>query len=551
MITGKMLRDAFISGANQVTNEMEAINALNIFPVPDGDTGTNMSKTLQNAKSELIRISDSLGVGEVAKIAASAMLRGARGNSGVITSLLFKGFAKGLEGKKTADIKDIALSLSLGVDSAYKAVMRPQEGTILTVSRITAETAKAFSDCGNEKTFWENVVIGATDALNQTPELLPVLKKAGVVDSGGMGFLLIIEAMATVLSGRGNIEENDNKDKKTDGAYFKDEHGFSGEITFTYCTEFIISKENSSEVSTLKSYLESIGDCVLVVDDEEIVKVHVHTDTPDKAIGKALTYGQLHDIKIDNLREECEETGAANAQREAKEEQNEAFPYVNVDHTVKYGFVAVCSGDGITETFKDLGINNIVSGGQTMNPSTEDILRAIHSTNADVVFVLPNNKNIIMASEQAIRLADRKVMVLHTKTIPQGFSAMLAFDESLSEDDLYLAMTKAAEKVQTGTITFAARDSDFDGKEIKKDDILALENGKLSFVERDLEKAVTKLTKSIGKKAEFINFYYGTDVDEQVAAKIFNTVQEKMPKGVEMNLSFGGQPVYYFIISAE
>lgn len=547
-----MLRDAFISGANQITNEMEAVNALNIFPVPDGDTGTNMSKTLQNAKTELVRTSDSLTVGEIAKIAASAMLRGARGNSGVITSLLFKGFAKGLEGKKTAEIKDIAMALSLGVDSAYKAVMRPQEGTILTVSRITAETAKAFADCGDEKMFWENVLIGATDALNQTPELLPVLKKAGVVDSGGMGFLLIIEAMATVLSGRGNIEENENNSKNSDGAYFRDNHGFSGEITFTYCTEFIVSKENKKLVAdNLKSYLETIGDCVLVVDDDEIIKVHVHTDSPDKAIGTALTYGQLHDIKIDNLREECEETGAANAKREAQEEQNEDFPYVNVDHTVKYGFVSVCSGDGITDLFKELGVNNIVSGGQTMNPSTEDILRAIHSTNADTVFVLPNNKNIIMASEQAIRLADRKVMVLQTKTIPQGLSAMLSFDESLSEDELYLAMTKAAEKVTTGTITFAARDSDFDGKAIKKDDILALENGKLSFVERDLEKAVIKLTKSIGKKAEFVNFYYGSDVDEQIATKIFNAVQEKMPKDVEMNLSFGGQPVYYFIISAE
>jgi len=550
-----------ISGANEITNQRENVNALNVFPVPDGDTGTNMSMTISAAKRELERLEDDATVEEVSKVAASALLRGARGNSGVILSLLFRGFSKGLKGCKTASLEVIADAWAKGVESAYKAVMKPTEGTILTVSREAAEKCRESAKKAGQTLdgLWDDMIDAAKDSLARTPDLLPVLKKAGVVDAGGKGFVLVLEGMRSVLRDGVIIElmeegsSHASVSAEETAAVFKDEHGFEGEITFTYCTEFIIKREDSEkDPSGLRAFLESIGDCVVLVDDEEIIKIHVHTNNPGKALQAGLEHGQLTKIKIENMREQFEERVASNAEKKAREEAVE-FEYAPVDPERKFGFVSVCAGDGIKSLFTDLGVDQIVSGGQTMNPSTDDILQAIHATPAETVFVLPNNKNIIMAAEQAIRLADRKVMVLQTKTIPQGLSAMLAYDESLEADELYMVMSEASEAVQTGQITFAARDSDFDGHEIHEGEMLALDNGKLAFVEKELKKAAVKLTKSLVKKGDcsFVTVIYGEDVSEADAEEICEAIRAKLGDDIEVALVNGGQPVYYFIISAE
>ncbi|MBQ2752429.1 MAG: DAK2 domain-containing protein [Oscillospiraceae bacterium] len=562
MLKGKTLRDAIISGANNIANNRQQVDALNVFPVPDGDTGTNMSMTISAAKRELERLDDDATVEEVSKVAASALLRGARGNSGVILSLLFRGFSKGLAGKKSAEADDVANAFTLGVEAAYKAVMKPTEGTILTVSRAAAEAAKdsaaAFSN--DMAGLFNKISQAASDMLDKTPEMLPVLKKAGVVDAGGKGFLVILQGMASViqndvvipLEGEKTVKDEDN----VAGNFFADEHGFEGEITFTYCTEFIVKKENDEKSPlSLRAFLETIGDCVVVVDDDEIIKVHVHTDHPGKALEEAIGYGQLINLKIENMREQFANE-VSNAQRAAKAEAKKAnggFEYVEVDPDRDYGFVAVAAGEGIHQLFKDLGVDNVVSGGQTMNPSTDDILSAVHATPAKTVFVLPNNKNIIMAAEQSVKLADRQVIVLQTKTVPQGLSAMLAFEPSANADKNFIDMSKAAEHVSTGQVTFAARDSDFDGHKIKKGEILAIDNGKLSFVEKDIVKASTKLAKSLIKKQDdcaFVTILYGADATEEQAEQIEAAIKAKY-SDIEVAVVNGGQPVYYFIISAE
>ena len=562
---GKTLRDAIISGANNIANNRQQVDALNVFPVPDGDTGTNMSMTISAAKRELERMDDNATVEEVSKTAASALLRGARGNSGVILSLLFRGFSKGLTGRKSAGADDIANAFALGVDAAYKAVMKPAEGTILTVSRAAAEAAKesaaAFGD--DISGLWNKITESASVMLDKTPDMLPVLKKAGVVDAGGKGFLVVLEGMASVIEKGVIIPLDGEKTEKPAASaqggatFFADEHGFEGEITFTYCTEFIVDKNDSDKSPlALRAFLETIGDCVVVVDDDDIIKVHVHTDHPGKALEEALGYGMLVNLKIENMREQFKRE-VTNAQRTAQAEaanSNNGFEYAEVDPEREFGFVAVAAGEGLHKLFGDLGVDNIVSGGQTMNPSTDDILSAIHATPAKTVFVLPNNKNIIMAAEQAIKLADRQVMVLQTKTIPQGLSAMLSFDPDSDADSNFIEMTKAAEHVSTGQITFAARDSDFDGHKIKKDEILALENGKLSFVEKDLVKAGAKLAKNLVKKQSdcaFVTVIYGEDATEEQAEEIASAVRAKFGSDVEVAVVNGGQPVYYFIISAE
>ncbi len=404
------------------------------------------------------------------------------------------------------------------------------------------------------------MIAAASEALEKTPELLPVLKKAGVVDAGGKGFVHVLEGMASVIRGEEIValagEDAPARRETPTAAVFQDEHGFSGEITFTYCTEFIVKREdNAKDPAGLRAFLESIGDCVVVVDDEEIIKVHVHTNDPGKAIQNALKYGQLTKVKIENMREQFEDRVATNAEKKAREEAeaDAAFPYAAVDPNRRYGFVSVAAGEGIKQLFLDLGVDQVVSGGQTMNPSTDDILRAVHATPAQTVYVLPNNKNIIMAAEQAIRLADRKVMVLQTRTIPQGLTAMLAYDESLDPDALFMAMGEAAEHVQTGQITFAARDSDFDGHKIHEGEMLALDNGKLSFVEKDLTKAAVRLTRSLVKKGDcsFVTVLHGEDVSEADAEKIADAIRAKLGESVEVALVNGGQPVYYLIISAE
>ena len=562
MINGIQLRDAFVSGANNIFNYRQQVDALNVFPVPDGDTGTNMSMTINAAKRELLNMKDDITVETVSKKAASALLRGARGNSGVILSLLFRGFSKGLEGKETAAAADIATALDLGVAAAYKAVMKPTEGTILTVARLAAEKAKELAENGlSVAEMWNEILIAAKDALAQTPELLPVLKKAGVVDAGGQGFVTIWEGMKAVIDGGAVIESEDEAQKVPE----KRAQGIAaefdeGEITFTYCTEFIVNKEDpNADPRGLRAYLESIGDCVVVVDDEEIIKCHVHTNDPGNAIQAALKLGYLTNMKIDNMREQHGHSGNSAAELAAAEmgEEVPEFPYAAVEEENEFGFVAVAAGEGVKQLFLDLGVNNVVSGGQTMNPSTDDILAAIHATPAKHVFVLPNNKNIIMAAEQTINLADREVEVLQTRSIPEGLSAMLAFDPDQDSRSNLMNMIEAYEKVGTGSVTFAARDSDFEGHKIKKGQLLAMEGGKLSFVDEDLKKTIVKLTASLLKKhlnkedGNFITLIYGEDVSDEEAEGIQEAVQEKVGEQAEVVLVKGEQPVYYFVISVE
>ncbi len=553
MVSGKILRDAFISGANTISNNKKKVDELNVFPVPDGDTGTNMSMTLNNAKKELLLISDDAGVNEVAKTMASALLRGARGNSGVITSLLFKGFEKGLKDKKEAGTMDIALSLEAGVERAYKAVMKPTEGTILTVARLAAEKAKELAaDNDDIASFWDDVCLEAERVLDTTPDLLPTLKKAGVVDAGGKGLCLVMRAMGEVFSGRAMVEDESagkTSEPVTIETFASVVGEFDDEITFTYCTEYIVQKNEGCEDSLkLRAYLESIGDCVVVVEDDEIIKVHVHTNNPGLAIEKGLEFGSMTLPKVENMR----------YQHEAKQKENKVTvsssnkAYTSVAPEKDFGFVAVAAGDGIEAMFKDAGADCIVKGGQTMNPSTEDILAAIMACPARTVFVLPNNKNIIMAAEQAVKLADRKVCVLQTRTIPQGLSALLAFDPDADFNVNRSAMTKAFERVKTGQITFAARDSEFDGQEIKNGEILALDNGKLAFVEKETEKAAYKLTKRlVDGDSEFITIIYGEDISDADAESLRARVEAKFGSRVDISLISGGQPVYYYIISVE
>lgn len=559
MINGCQLRDAFISGANSISNKRQEVDALNVFPVPDGDTGTNMSMTINAAKRELETLKDDATVEEVSKKAASALLRGARGNSGVILSLLFRGFSKGLEGRTEASAADIANALNLGVAAAYKAVMKPTEGTILTVARVAAQHAANLDVAAiSTEEIWNEVLIKAKEALATTPDLLPVLKKAGVVDAGGEGFVVIWEGMKAVIDG-GEILPSDEEQQKAPQE--KKAHGVAAEfdeseIKFCYCTEFIINKEDkNADPLRLRAYLESIGDCVVVVDDEEIIKCHVHTNEPGNAIQAALKLGYLTNMKIDNMKEQHGDNNKL-VDLEAEGQQSPVFQYQAVDPAKEYGFVSVAAGEGVKQLFLDLGVDNVVSGGQTMNPSTDDILSAIHATPAKRVFVLPNNKNIIMAAEQATNLADRKVYVLQTRTIPQGLAAMLAFDPNQERKQNMINMIKAYEKVGTGLITFAARDSSFEGKNIKEGQLLALENGKLAFTEEDLKKTVLKLTSALVKKSpnregNFITLIYGEEVSDETAEEIQQAVSDKIGDQGEVVLIKGQQPVYYFIISVE
>ena len=555
MFNGNTLRDALLSGANNIINCKQQVDELNVFPVPDGDTGTNMSMTIGAAARELALL-DGESASKVASVNASALLRGARGNSGVILSLLFRGFAKGLKDKETMDAEGLALAMKLGVEAAYNAVMKPTEGTILTVARVGAEyAANAAKEGKDALAVFEALLEGAKKALSETPEMLPVLKKAGVVDAGGQGFVVILEGMLSVLKD-GKIIESAEAPAASPAASQRNAAGEAeADITFTYCTEFIVKRDPKieTEPKVLRAYLETIGDCVVVVDDEEIIKVHVHTDHPGNAFEKGLTFGQLINMKVENMRDQHErakhdsKSDAPKSAKPATPEKAEPAP-IEKD----FGFVAVAAGAGLHELFTDLGCDLIVSGGQTMNPSTDDILNAIEQTPASTVFVLPNNKNIIMAAEQAIPLSTRKVIVLPTRTIPQGISAMLNFDPDSDADTNAINMQKGYENVQTGQVTFAARDSDYDGKQIKKGELLALANGKVSFTETDLEKCVLKLVKNLsGKDVSFITLMYGEDVTEKEAESVCKALQAKVGSDVEVTLINGGQPVYYFIISIE
>lgn len=544
MLSGKILRDAIISGANNIINNKESVDELNVFPVPDGDTGTNMSMTIRNAVAELNMLSDSVTVETVAQTAASAMLRGARGNSGVILSLLFRGLSKGLAGKHEATVEDYCNALKLGAEAAYKSVMKPTEGTILTVARVAAEKAND-AQCKDFAELFDVLTTAAKETLDQTPEMLPVLKKAGVVDAGGMGYYTILKGMASVICG--GVMISAKEETATEKAVVTNAAGtFETDIEFTYCTEFIVVKSDVNKDATkLRAFLESIGDCVVVVDDDSIIKVHVHTEHPGKALEEGILYGSLINLKIENMKEQHK--GAA-----AKAEMQKNQKLAPAEPVKDFGFVSVTSGAGLEDLFKDLGVDVIVRGGQTMNPSTEDILEAINATPARNIFVLPNNKNIIMAAEQAVKLTDRNVIVLQTRTIPQGITAMLAFDESSDFSTNGVNMTKALDNVGSGSITFAVRDSDFEGKQIKKGEILAMENGKLAFVEKDVTKALIKITKKLIRSgSSYITIIYGSDVTDETAQAAFEALRAKISDDIEIVLVNGGQPVYYYLISVE
>ena len=551
MITGLMFRDGVISGSNNIANNRQAVDALNIFPVPDGDTGTNMSMTIGAAAKEMAVLPENCTVEEASARCASALLRGARGNSGVILSLIFRGFSKALRGMEEADGAAVAAAFRKGVDAAYKAVMKPTEGTILTVIRKAAEAAEQIAASNNDAwTVCCAAMAAAEEALAKTPEQLPVLKKAGVVDAGGQGLVLIFQGMGAVLE-KGTVVQPiagsavtpvQTPDKSTVAAA-------SGEIEFGYCSEFLIEKDRHApqqDPLRLRAYLESIGDCVVVVDDSDIIKVHVHSNCPGDVIQAALKYGQLINIKIDNMRYQHR-----NAEEGVKQGDTPPQPTV-VQPENDYGFVAVAAGEGLKAVFTDLAADAVVSGGQTMNPATEDILAAIQSVPAKTVFVLPNNKNIIMAAEQAQKLADRQVIVLPTRTVPMGITALLNFDPSANVETNTINMMAAADKVSTGLITYAARDSEFDGKRIRKGEIMALENGKIVATSTDLTKATYRLARSMCKKdSSFVTIISGCDVSDEEAEKLTEIVKAKCPNHVEVSHIRGGQPVYYYMISVE
>lgn len=543
MITGALLKSAFISGANNINNNRQAVDELNIFPVPDGDTGTNMSMTITNAAKALAVISDDEPVGSVADTAASALLRGARGNSGVILSLIFRGFSKGLKGLREADGKQIATALQCGVDAAYKAVMKPTEGTILTVIRCAAQQAqKCAAEDNDPIKVWAAACEGAQDALMRTPEQLPVLKAAGVVDAGGQGLVLILSGMQSVFEDN-TIIPGENQAIAAASQPKSVVASASDDIKFGYCSEFIINKNPGCTLNPLRlrAYLESIGDCVVVVEDDSIIKVHVHSNEPGNVIQAALKYGPLVNIKIDNMRYQHQNAALGTGSSEP----------VKVKPVKPIGFVAVAAGSGLEQLFRDLGADAVVNGGQTMNPSTEDILKAIETVPAENVIVLPNNKNIIMAAEQTIPLSEKKVSVLPTRTIPQGITAMLNFDDTSSADENLNVMAKAAEKVSTGLVTFAARDSEVNGQHVQQGQILGMENGKITVIEKDFVTAAFKITKRMFKRSSsLITIIKGDGVSDEDADKLVQQLSDKF-SDAEVSVIDGGQPVYYFIISVE
>lgn len=553
MITGSMFRDGVISASNNIANNRQAVDALNIFPVPDGDTGTNMSMTIGAAAKEMAVLGDDCTVEEASSRCASALLRGARGNSGVILSLIFRGFSKALKGMDTADGKTVANAFRKGVDAAYKAVMKPTEGTILTVVRKAAEAAEKSAESGSETIdVCEAALDAAEEALAKTPEQLPVLKKAGVVDAGGQGLVLILKGMGSVIKKGVMIEAEDGSGVTPVSTPSKSTvASASSDIEFGYCSEFLIEKSKSAKAKdplSLRAYLESIGDCVVVVDDSDIIKVHVHSNEPGNVIQAALKYGQLINIKIDNMRYQHRNAG------EGVSEGEEPHNPTPVEPENEYGFVAVCAGVGVAELFTDIGADVIVSGGQTMNPSTDDILNAVMATPAKTVFVLPNNKNIIMAAEQAIPLAkDRDVRVLQTKTIPQGISAMLVFDETADADTNQMEMMDAAGHVQTGQVTFAARDSEIEGKPVKEGEIMGLVNGKIKFIGNDTVDIAFKTVEKLFKRGEhsLVTIIYGQDTDESAAETLEERLSAKYGNDMEISIVNGGQPIYYYILSVE
>lgn len=576
MITSDLLIKAIISGSNNLKNNENLVNELNIFPVPDGDTGTNMSMTMLSACESLRKVSgDSLKVDSVLEIAASSMLRGARGNSGVILSLLFRGISEATAGNKEIDGKHLVEAFKIGVENAYDAVMNPTEGTILTVARIAYEKGvDAAFFYNDEVNVLEAMLAGAKEALMKTPELLPVLKRAKVVDAGGQGLCFILEGMLSVIKDGVVIPEslfsNDSCASNVGTKYssiFDDPEisKFSHQnIKFIYCTEFIVrKKEKNSVLERLRSYFSKIGDSVVVVEDPEIVKVHLHTNNPDLALKEGLSAGDFLKVKIDNMKEQNRLASERNKSRisgDAEKNSNLEKKSTNVVTSVlekvapsqNYGFVGVAVGEGIESLFKELGCSHIVKGGQTMNPSIDDIITAVRATPAKDVFILPNNKNIFLAAEQVVNaVKDRKVHVVPTKTVPQGIAALLAFSGNKSVKENFDSMTAGAGKVKTGQVTLASRDAEFGGFKIKKDDIISLIDGKLFCKSKDVNKAVLKLLHSmIGRNNEFVTIIYGESVQDSDAEKLFGIIQSKWSKK-EISLIKGNQPIYHYLVSVE
>ena len=552
-LSGALFKKMVLHGAVAITLQKQAINDLNVFPVPDGDTGTNMSMTIGAAAAEL-RKTEPASLDQAAQITASALLRGARGNSGVILSLLFRGISKSLKGLESADAVTFSAALQEGVTAAYKAVMKPAEGTVLTVSRMAARRAAevAAESCDLETVLEEAIRVGRV-TLEQTIDMNPVLKKAGVVDAGGKGYLIILEGMLAEMRGEPMpeaVEKSAPKEEKANLGIFSAE-----EITFAFDTVFIVRKTVEKSLEPLRTYLNSIGDSLVIGEDDDAFKVHVHTNIPGSALNEAQKYGTLELAKIENMRTQYDDLAAGKKAQSVDDLEEDPTDDPSSKAAVpqkKYGFLSVCAGEGLAALFRDLGADEVVSGGQTMNPSTESILEGVEKIPAEAVFILPNNKNIIMAAEQCAGLTEKQIIVIPTATVPQGITAMMNVDfEAEDAQSIADAMNASLAAVTTAQITYAARNSDFDGKAIREGDYLALEDGKLFATDTTIDALLRALAEEAShKEASFVSLYYGEDVTEEAAAEAGRVFEELCP-GAEVSVLSGGQPVYYYIISIE
>ncbi len=570
----EMIKKAFVSGANNLSNNKEYINELNVFPVPDGDTGTNMTLTIMTAVAEL-NSPNVKTIDDVAKAISSGSLRGARGNSGVILSQLFRGFCKEMKGKGELSLDDIASGISHATETAYKAVMRPKEGTILTVARGMAEKADMLLGTEDDiLEFLEQIYEYGKEVLDKTPELLPVLKEAGVVDSGGQGLMAVMEGILLSIKGEdvvlndkaapsqpqrgaGILEEIPTARPVYNMASGKDDIS-TADIKYGYCTEFIVMLEkeiSDNEVENIKNYLLSIGDSLVCVADDELIKIHVHTDHPGRAFEKGLEYGQLTRCKVDNMREEHSERTFIENEKQKAMEQEAAFKQIKAERNAKkekYGIVAVAAGDGMCEIFKEIGADYIIQGGQTMNPSTDDILNAIKNINAENIFIFPNNGNIILASEQAAKLCkDKKVYVIPSRNIPQGIGGILAVNKEAEPHDNIDAAKDAMQDIKSGEITFAVRDTSFDGKAIRKNNIMGISDKGIDAVGTEIDQVTKDLVSHlVDEDSGLISLFYGEDVDKEAAEELGDYLSEEYPD-LDVDVRFGGQPIYYYIISVE
>ena len=555
VIDAQLLQKAFIAGAYNLEKNKDYINELNVFPVPDGDTGSNMSLTIMAAAREVSAL-ENPSMDELSKTISSGSLRGARGNSGVILSQLLRGFCKEIKGKKQITVSVLADGFVRAVETAYKAVMKPKEGTILTVAKGVAEKAVELSEMDMDfETLGQEILDHGNEVLKQTPELLPVLKEAGVVDSGGQGLMEFLTGAYNGLTGKAEISKPATSGGVAKAQTMSSDEIDTSHIKYGYCTEFIVMLEkeyNAETEAKFKEFLTSIGDSLVVVSDDEIVKVHVHTNHPGLAFEKGLEYGSLTSMKIDNMREEHKEKVIHEQDRRKAAEQEAAKEAKKDEPKKPFGFVAVSVGEGLNDIFRDLGVDHIIEGGQTMNPSTEDVLDAISKVNAETVFVFPNNKNIILAANQAAEIEEeKKVIVIPTKTIPQGISALISFDESATAEANQAGMEDAITAVKSGQVTYAVRDTSIDGKEIKTGDYMGIDDAGIQAVGQDITEVVKDLIGAMADEdSELLSIYYGSDVEEEKADALVEAVQAAYPD-FEVEVHAGGQPIYYYILSLE